>query len=247
MPYQNNNEAYGIPTNSPYQVGKSNVDNPTPTLEDGLLLPWPSDPDTSWVYFDWGIECMLDSGMVVHNRLPQINRDADTLAPLYIDNPNFSSEMYDGVNLKCQDQYTDIMQRMGHARYWFRLYGKALRIGYKVPIPKIKTIGGVPAIPYDNAPQFAFNRIFPGGNYSGAVLWHAEWSLWYTTLVPPTDSKDIPAVDFAAHIDGTIDPPISDGVQSPFSQPDDNAVPSAPPQQLEQPLYFGVVNNNDEN
>ena len=43
------------------------------TLEKGILLPWPQDPQASWIYFDCDIECFLDSGIVVHNRLPQVN------------------------------------------------------------------------------------------------------------------------------------------------------------------------------
>lgn len=225
MPYKNNNTAVGIPKNSPYQVGKSDVDSQSLILEKGELIPWPSDPDTSWVYFNCTVGAMLDSGIVVHNRLPQVNNAFDTLSAGDIDDPNFSTLSSIGVNLKCMDQYADIVQRMGHARYWFRLWGEALRVGFKVPIPGLKTIGGVPAIPYDKNPQWAYNRVFPGGNYSGVVLWHAEWSLWYTTAVPPI-SQDIPAPEFAAHIDGDIAVP--KGMQSPFSQPDDNAVPNKP-------------------
>lgn len=226
MPFNNNNVSDGIPKNSRFQVGRSDVDSATPVVERGAVLPWPTDPSLSWVYFDCAVGVMLDSGIVVHNRLPQVNNLADTLSAGDIEDPNFSVKTSDGVNLKCRDQYTDIVQRMGHARYWFRLWGQALRVGYKVPIPGMKMVGGVPAIPYDKNPQWAFNRVFPGGNYSGVVLWHAQWSLWYTTAVSPHDSKDIPALDLAAHINGDIAVP--KGMQSPFSQPDDDALPNRP-------------------
>ena len=90
----------------------------------------------------------------------------------------------------------------------------------------IQTIGGVPAIPYDKNPQWAFNRIAPGGNYGGVILWHAKWSLWYTTAVPPT-SQTIPAADPSAHISSVVLPPSV--IQAPFTAPDSNAVTSAPP------------------
>jgi hypothetical protein len=225
VPFQDNNIAAGLPANSPFQVGRNNVDSDQ-TIENGLNFPWPADPAASYVYFDCAIGSMLDSGIVVHNRLPQVNRLPDTLAQLALDDTTLETFTGPGVNLKCQDQYADIVQRMGHARYWFRIWGQALRVGYQVPIPGIKLIGGVPAIPYDRNPQWAFNRIAPGGNYGGVILWHAVWSLWYTTAVPPT-SQTIPAADPSAHINGQTPLP-KDGIQAPYSAADDNAVPSAP-------------------
>ncbi len=190
-----------------------------------MLLPWASRSDASYMYYECFVGTMLDSGIVVHNRLPQVNNTPDTLASTTLDASNLSQLIGPGVNIKSQDQYADIVQRMGHARYWFRLWGRALRVGYQVPIPGIKTIAGVPAIPYDKNPQWAYNAIAPGGNYSGVILWRAAWSLWYTTAVP-TNANTFPAVDPAAHIGGGT--PIPRGMQSPYSQADDNAVPAKP-------------------
>lgn len=226
MSFINENKVASLPVTGKYQAGRSNVD-PGAFLEKGITLPWASDPKASWVYFDCTIGVMLDSGIVVHHRLPQVNNVPDTLASTVsgLDDPNLDTITEHGVNLKCNDQYTDIVQRMGHARYWFRIWGQGLRFGYKIPIPGIKVIGGVPAIPYDRNPQWAFNRVAPGGNFGGVILWHAQWSLWYTTAVPPINNK-IPAADPSAHIRGDTPPPKS--IQVPFSAPDDNAVSSAP-------------------
>lgn len=196
----------------------------TQNSEQGVGLPWSRDPAGSYLYYDCTVDCMLDSGIVVHNRLPQINNLPDSLASLYLDDPNIDQYTNRGVNLKSNDQFTDIVQRMGHARYYFRLYGRAIRVGYQIPIPALKTIGGVAAIPYDQNPQRAFNKI--QGNYSGVILWYAEWSLWYTTALPPT-TNTVPNPNPAAHIDGTVAPPAQ--MQAPFSQPDDNAVQGAQP------------------
>lgn len=227
MPFVNNNTALGLPESGNFQIGKSDVDSGK-LIEDGVLLPWPSDPLTSWIYYDCTVEVMLDSGIVVHNRLPQVNNLPDSLASCLLDDIKLDTIEGPGVNLRSNDQYTDIIQRMSHSRYWFRLQGQALRVGLQVPIPGIKFIGGVPAIPYDKNPQWAFNRIFPGGNYGGIILWHAGWSLWYTTAIPPRSNK-IPAADAAAHISVDSVGPSKDGIQAPYSQPDGNAVRSAPP------------------
>ena len=201
-------------------ASRSGVADKAEISERGVLLPWPSDKAATWVYYDCVVGVMLDSGIVVHNRLPQVDRVYDTLASADLDDPNLDRLTGFGVNLKCVDQYKDIVQRMGHARYWFRLWGQALRVGYKIPIPGIKTIGGVPAIPYDKNPQWAYNSISPGGNYSGVILWRAQWSLWYTTAEPPISQK-IPVADPSAHI--SADAKLPQGIQAPFSPVDDNA------------------------
>ncbi len=195
-------------------------------LGKGILLPWSDNPEGSYLYYDCTIGVALDSGIVVHNRLPQVNRASDTLGSIPYDDPDMNKEIVKGVNLKCQDQYADIMQRMGHSRYWFRLWGRAIRVGYKVPIPSIKTIGGVVAIPYDKNPQWAYNRVAPGGNFGGVMLWMAQWSLWYTTLTPPVNNV-IPVADPSALVTSRDfpngEPKLPDGIQIPLTQPDDNA------------------------
>ncbi len=242
MSFIDNNVASGLPATADFQVGRSDPDSNSLIIEQGVSIPWASDPAGSYVYYDCTVGVMLDSGIVVHNRLPQVNKNADTLASVNLDDANMDIITNYGVNLKCNDQYQDIVQRMGHARYWFRIWGQALRIGYQVPIPGIKVIGGVPAIPYDKNPQWAFNRIAPGANYGGLILWHAAWSLWYTTAVPPT-SNQIPAADPSAHISGLVAPP-QGGIQAPFSQADDDAVTSEPPQQVQIPGFFGPRGNS---
>lgn len=226
MPFTNENTARGLPVNAPFQAGRTNVD-PGTLFESGLTLPVPSQPRASWAYFECTIGCMLDSGIVVHNRLPQVDNTPDTLAStvLGLDDPTLDITSATGVNLRCRDQYADIVQRMGHARYWFRIWGQALRFYHKIPIPGIHSIGGVPAIPYDRNPQWAYNRIAPGGNYAGVILWHAVWSLWYTTAQPPRNNA-VPAADPSAHIRGDTPQPLH--MQAPYSQPDDSSVRVAP-------------------
>lgn len=225
MPFQDTNKVRGVPVRSPYRVGRSDLDPNNVLVERGIGVPWPSDPAASWVYYACSLGTVLDSGIVVHSHLPQVDGPADTLSSCDLADPKLDLITSSGVNLRCRDQYSDIVQRMGHARYWFRLWGQAMRVGYKVPIPGIKLIGGVKAIPYDRNPQWGYCGIAPGGNYSGVILWHATWSLWYTTASPPR-TNDIPAADPAGHIGGTVPPPKE--MQAPFSLPDGGAQPSNP-------------------
>ena len=223
MPFKETNEEYGLDRRSQFRVGISNKDTPD-VIEKEITLPWVSDPVVSWAFFDCTISVTLDSGIVVHNKLPQINNLPDTIASSFLEDDGYNRVKDKGVNLKSTDQYEDIMQRMGHSRYWFRLHGQALRYGYRIPIPAIKTVGGVNVIPHDNNPQWGFNRIAPGSNIGGVPLWHAQWSLWYTTLVPPTIDK-IPEVDPTAHLE-SLTPP--NEIQSPYSAPDSESRTSEP-------------------
>jgi len=161
--------------------------------------------------------------------LPQVNNNADTLASCFISDPNIDKITGRGVNIISNDEFTDTIQRMAHSVYWFRLYGQAMRIGLQVPIPGLKTVGGVQAIPHDANPQNAWNKIV--GNYSGLPLWHAYWSLWYTVAEPPT-SQQVPPSNLAQHIAGDVKLP--DGMQAPFSTPDDLAQSTNPLQQQTQ-------------
>lgn len=220
MPFLNENRARGLPANGSPQVGRTNQDDDA-TIEAGALIPWSSDPAGSYLYYDCVVTVVLDSGIVVHNTLPQVNNLPDTLASAFLDDPAIDQITDRGINLKSRDQFQDLVQRMGHSRYWFNLSGRAMRVGYPIPIPGIKKIGGVDAYPHDDNPQMAINAICPGGNYGGVPLWRAEWSLWYTTIVPPTTDA-VPAVDLAGHVTGASPLPRG-GIQAPFSQADDNA------------------------
>lgn len=260
MAFLDDNIALGISEFDSFEIGVNNVD-PSKVIEQDILLPWASDTLSSWVYYDCTVEAHLDSGIVVHNQLPQVDNTPDTLAACRIDAPNLDAILGigadgtrgavvggaepppsrstgrgpAGVHLRSNDRYADTIQRMAHSRYWLRLYGQALRIGQQVPIPGIVTIGGVPAIPYDRNPQWAFNRIFPGGSYGGVILWHAAWSLWYTTAVPP-HTNAIPAVDAAAHVSvDTRGTPTGRGIQAPYSPADDNSLPQGPARRTKVP------------
>lgn len=238
MPFFHTNVAEGLPANAEFQVGRTDIDGDL-TIEQDIFLPGigasqqSPGPSASYVYYDCTVGVVLDSGIVVHNRLPQYRTPfVDTLAVIPFDDPRLDTLTGFGVNLTSRDQYVDIVQRMGHSRYWFRLWGKALRVGYQIPIPGIKSIAGALAIPYDKNPQWAYNKIAPGGNYSGAILWQAEWSLWYTTNIPPGISGERYLVsDPSAHISGSAASSPPPNVQAPFSQADDNALPTGGPSQ----------------
>ena len=77
MSFTNENEFVGLQQTNDFQSGKSNVDPAFPQPEQSVKLPWSSDPRATWLFFESAIECMLDSGIVVHNRLPQSNAVTD--------------------------------------------------------------------------------------------------------------------------------------------------------------------------
>ncbi len=224
--FQNENIAAGLPANGQFQSGVSNFDAAGQAVERNVNIPFATDAQANWVYYDVSIYCYLDSGIVVHNHLPQYDSDPDTLASCFISDPNIDRITGRGVNLISEDTYEDVVQRMAHSRYWFCLMGQAMRVGQQVPIPGIKTIAGVPAIPFDETPQIAYNRIV--GNYSGYPLYHAVWKLWYTTAKPPKQQQPAPP-NPGLFISGTT--PLPKGMQAPFSQPDDEAESVQPPLQ----------------
>lgn len=180
------------------KVRRATAEPPGAPVETGVKLSTPNER-ANWVYYDATLGCVLDSGIVVHRRLPSVDNDPDTLASCVITDPDVDKLTGRGVNLKSHDSFEDVVQRMAHSQYWFRLWGQALRVGEQVPIPSLKSIGGVDAISHDAEPQFAYNKIV--GNYSGLVLWHGVWSLWYTLAKPPKTQQK-PPPNFSQHTDG---------------------------------------------
>jgi hypothetical protein len=190
------------------------IDDPVGVpVETGVELPTPNER-ANWVYYDCALGCVLDSGIVVHRRLPQHDYEPDTLASCYADEAGIDTLTGLGVNLKSNDKFQDVVQRMAHSRYWFKLWGQAMRVGEQVPIPGLKEVGGVKAYPHDSNPQWAYNKVV--GNYSGQVLWYAQWSLWYTLAEPPKKNQNPPA-NLAQHIGVAKSAPV--GMQAPWTQP----------------------------
>ena len=202
-------------------AGRSNYDT-TQIPESNLTLPWFFDPKVSWVDFRCWIETYLDSGIVVHHILPQgPQQTPDTLASVFIDDNSWESNQR-GVNTTSNaPSYLDFKQQMATPKYRFRLKGWAQRFGYQVPIPGLKTVCGITAIPDDNPPQMGYNVIM--GNYNGIPLWFAEWESWYTILQPPHGAQ-LPPPNLAAHIRADQVLPTTGDLPVPFSQPDSNAI-----------------------
>ena len=234
MPFnliKNENSAQGVSRGANFSAGVSNVDGLGIAPEMGFLIPFATDPQATWVYYECVLSVHLDSGIVVHNVLPQVDNEPDTLASCNMDVPTIDSLKDLGVNLASLDQYTDVSQRMAHSRYWFNLRGQSIRIGLQTPIPAaVKLSDGTKLIPHDENPQNGWNRI--AGNWSGFPIYHAYWSLWYTTTKQPKVKIAPVAPNLAAHIGDVKTLP--DGMQSPLSQPDDEAVQQA----LNSPLRF---------
>lgn len=229
--FQDENLTNGLQPNNRFQVGVSDFDDGGISVEQGIGISWSSDPEATWLFHECTIQCYLDSGIAVHNHLPQVDNDADTLGSYFSTDASGETITNKGVNTVSLDRFTDLEQRMAHSRYWFNLVGRAVRVGYQIPIPKLKSIGGVVPTPYDQTAQKAFNRII--ANYSGVPVYYAEWSLWYTVTTPPT-SQQLPPANLAAHI--TADTPLPQQMQAPFSQPDAKASNTNPVPQLQNPI-----------
>lgn len=215
------NKAQGLPqgTLPPFQAGVSNTETDS-NVEQGLTVPWFVDPENTWVAYNCWLECHLDSGMALHRPLPQKPQAVDTLSPLDLDDAGFASST-DGVKLKSSGSFADLVQRVATSEYRFALRGYAVRAGYKVPIPSLKSIGGVTATPER---QQAHNVVV--GNLSGVPLYLAVWEIWYIVALPPKADQAVPD-NLAEHIAGDAVPP-PDGMQVPCSEPDAVAAPGGP-------------------
>ena len=205
------------------QVGVNDVDANV-VLERAVQTPWTLNSKFSWLDYRCWIEVHLDPGMALHKPLPQASSRGnlvDSLASGFIDDPAFDGNIK-GVNTTSVGTWTDMAQRMATSEYRFVLKGYAMRAGYQIPVPGLKTVAGVPAIP-DN-PQWSSGNILVA-NMSGIPLWTCRWELWYFVVSPP-QKQQLPPPNIADHIAADVVLPKT--VQVPWSQPDANAVAALP-------------------
>ena len=233
----NENVVAGLSPRNDWQQGISNYDSGGNNLEKGVVLPYIVDAGVSYLWYDCQIDCYLDSGIAIHRTLPQSNYDDDSLGVTGMFSTTLNTLTNDGVNLKSNGTFTHIKQRMADSIYRFCLRGNAIRVAYRVPIPKLLSVGGVEAVPDDEQPQYAMNKLAPM-NLSGVPVFFAEWRLWYTVLNAPKSEQEVPP-NLAAHIRG--DQELPEGLQVPYTTPDQDAQTSLPTQ-LRNPIAGGGGN-----
>lgn len=198
----------------------SSPDPSTNTLqpEGNLALSWTVDPAASCLDYRCWLECLLDAGMVLHKPLPSSDPDPDTLASAFIQDANLDAQnpALGGVNLKPGVRVQDVIQRMATSTYTFVVRGWGLRVGYQIPIPGLKSVGGVTAVPA--AVQQAYNVIV--GNLPGGIpLWFATWELHYYVVGLPAKATAAP-VPFNPALHIRPDAQLPDTIRLPWTMPD---------------------------
>jgi hypothetical protein len=217
--FQDENTVFGLTpgTDTPIQAGVSNKDSSQSQPEANLKLSWPANKRASWISYRCWIETELDAGIALHKPLPQTQQVPDTLASIAVDDKTIEDATA-GVNTVSENIYADVTQQMATSLYIFKLRGWGYRAGYQIPIPGLVTVAGVPAIPAQR--QIAAN--IPIANYSGVILWHAYWDLWYYVTLPPKQLI-VPPPNVAQHVSSNMELLAQDNVALPISQPDPNA------------------------
>lgn len=209
------NVLVGLSPNADFQVGISDTD-PGTVLETDFLLPWVSDPATSWMDYQNELQCYLDAGLVLHKSLPQRVQTVDTLASSFLTDSGMDTNVK-GMNLVSHGQFTDSVQRMATSTYRFVLKGFGKRAGYPIPVPGLKSVAGVPAYP-DELQWSRGNVVI--GNFSGIPIFFNQWELWYFVTIPPK-TQQVPPPNLAQHI--RADAKLPKGMQAPFSLQDQQA------------------------
>jgi hypothetical protein len=105
------------------------------------------DPDASWVAYQVAIEIDEDDRLAVHKPL----NAANTVAT----NQDSSGSAAGGANdvmvgaqvenaaTSVSAKIPDVIQRLSAPTYKIRLSGRAIRLGYRIPTPRLVTVGGV--------------------------------------------------------------------------------------------------------
>ncbi len=201
-------------------------DNSLIQPQKNLTLPWTINPNASWLDYNCWVEVELDAGMVLHKPLPQFSASVDTLATQFfqdyapVGNPDVKAPSTGGVSIVSSSQGVDVIQRMSTSTYYFILTGYGLRVGYQIPIPGLKSVGGITAVPFGS--QRAYNKII--GNMSGIPLWAAAWRIAYMLASCPQSGSITP-----------VPPNLAARIRGDATLPSAIAVPFAPVDSIQQP------------
>jgi hypothetical protein len=228
--FQDENVEEGLPAAGSFQAGNSNLDTGS-LVDQGFTLPWMlDDPTSTWLDYRCYVEIFLDSGLALHKPLPQgfdqtiTVSNVDSLASVDVDDSDtMADETVLGTTTASLGGYTDYLQRMATSTYRFVLRGWGVRAGFKVPIPGLVSVAGVPAYPAET--QHVVDNVVVG-NLSGIPVYSAAWELWYYVSIPPTAPQTPPA-NLALHIRGDAQPPANE-LPIPVSQSDQSALPQGP-------------------
>jgi hypothetical protein len=186
--------------------------------EGNLSLPWAIDnPEATYLEYQAWVECLLDPGTALHKILPQAAATIDTLANVFIDDPDLATFTDGGVNLRSNSGAVDIIQQMATSSYTFLLRGHGVRVGYQIPIPGLRSVGGALAVP--TYPQSAYNQVV--GNFSGIPIFFAAWDLAYLVTVSPELSNS----QIGSPEQGAIAPNVLAAIRGDAQLPDSISLP----------------------
>ena len=213
------------------------IDQGTERPERDLGLPWLLDPVRSWLAYDIWLEVELDPGTVLHKPLPQQADPVDSLTAAYFDDKGYDAAK-GGTLIGSASSALDVIQRMATSTYRYTLVGHALRVGFQVPIPGLKTVGGQPAVP--TAPQRAYNRLV--ANWSGGVpVFYAAWSLPYLVARPARSSPGLQGGVFGGRIMAPVPPNPALAIRADAQLPELVRLPQAVIDEAAAPLALVAV------
>jgi hypothetical protein len=173
-------------------------------------LSWLKHPEATYINYGCRIECLLDPGTALHKPLPQSAQPYDTLGTYDVAAVD-TDLIVTGENLRSAGSYRDVVQRMATSTYRFLLTGFGVRVGFPIPVPSLKTVAGVPAIPANQWVQG--NQVI--GNLCGIPVFNNAWRLWYYVTAPPARAQVPP-------------PNLADRIAADVTLPDVLSVPVAP-------------------
>ncbi len=211
------------PETFPPSGNPSDIDTLGVQPEAALSLPWVVTPANPWLDYRIWVECLLDAGMSLHKPLPQNNPSVDTLASVYTTDAAMASSKA-GTNLNSSSAAVDIIQRMASSTYRFVLRGYGLRVGYPVPVPGLKSVGGVPCVPAER--QWVKGNMIVSNLMGGIPVFFNAWELHYFVAVSPKNAKEPVLSNPALHIRSDAQLPTS--ILLPRAPLDQRALEKAP-------------------
>lgn len=145
-------------------------------------------PFNSWLLYENKLRIETQDTTVIHQPLATSKIGTPSGTNTLVSNSNYlnSANGFQGQRVNAPES---IIQQRSAPLHFVVMEGRAVRVGYEIPQPKLLTLGGVPMFPY-NLPGDGFSMGIVGN--VGLPIYAAKWRLRYVLPRSPGTASPVP-------------------------------------------------------
>jgi hypothetical protein len=143
------------------------------------------DPSASWLYYANRLELVMKGNVVRHRPLGARGGNTDPGPDATGGSTTDLGSAQGNLASTIQNVIPDTFQRPGSAAYKVRMIGRAMRVGFRIPVPQLVSVGGVPVeLAYDVSSEEVL------GSAGGIPIFGSRWRREYLLATAPAGQID---------------------------------------------------------